>query len=47
MNDLIQATGDLFSCMPLLFLFIGVLLGIVGGALPGITGAMMIALCLP
>jgi putative tricarboxylic transport membrane protein len=47
MNDLIQATGDLFAFIPLLFLFIGVLLGIVGGALPGITGAMMIALCLP
>lgn len=47
MNDLIQATGNLFQLEPLFFLFIGVLLGILGGSLPGITGAMMIALCLP
>ena len=42
-----QAFSDLMSPLPLLLLFVGVLLGIIGGSLPGITGAMMIALCLP
>ena len=42
-----QAFGDLMSPLPLFLLFLGVILGIIGGSLPGITGAMMIALCLP
>jgi putative tricarboxylic transport membrane protein len=44
---LLDAFGQLMQPWPFTLLFIGVVLGIIGGALPGITGAMMIALCLP
>ena len=47
MEALFEAFGSLMSPLPLFLLFVGVILGIVGGSLPGITGAMMIALCLP
>jgi len=47
MDALFTAFSSLMSPWPLMLLCVGVILGIVGGSLPGITGAMMIALCLP
>ena len=39
--------GQVFSPWPFFLLFIGTSLGIVVGAIPGMTGAMLIALTLP
>ena len=44
---LITAMGQVFSPWPFFLLFIGTSLGIVVGAIPGMTGAMLIALTLP
>lgn len=41
------AIGHIFTPWPLLMLFVGTTLGIVVGAIPGLTGAMLIALTLP
>ena len=42
-----SAIAQIFTPMPFLMLFIGTALGIVVGAIPGLTGAMLIALTLP
>jgi len=47
MNLLLETAGYLASPWPLLLIAIGVLTGIVVGAIPGLTGAMLIALSLP
>ena len=41
------AIGQIFTPIPFLMLFIGTALGIIVGAIPGMTGAMLIALTLP
>lgn len=41
------AISQIFTPWPLLMLFLGTALGIVVGAIPGLTGAMLIALTLP
>lgn len=47
MEQLIEGFAYLFNPLPFLLVLTGTFLGIIGGALPGITGAMMIALTLP
>ncbi|MGI9334014.1 MAG: tripartite tricarboxylate transporter permease [Gammaproteobacteria bacterium] len=47
MSDLIAALGVLFSPLAFVLCVTGVFLGIVVGAIPGLTGAMLIALTLP
>ncbi|RUT34810.1 hypothetical protein EMQ25_02300 [Arsenicitalea aurantiaca] len=43
----LETLGPLFAPMPLFLIFIGTLLGIVVGAIPGLTGSMLIVLTLP
>lgn len=45
--ELLNAFINIFSPLPLLFITSGVVLGIVVGAIPGLGGAMLIALLLP
>ncbi len=47
MTELLGALGVVFSPAPFAFCCIGVFLGITVGAIPGLTGAMLIALTLP
>ncbi len=47
MSELLAALGVVFTPAPFAFCFIGVFLGITVGAIPGLTGAMLIALTLP
>ena len=47
LGALFTAIGGILSPVPLLMLFIGTTLGIAVGAIPGLTGAMLIALTLP
>lgn len=47
MEDLFGAIGLLFTPWLFFLMFLGTLLGIVVGAIPGLTGAMLIALTLP
>ncbi|MCP4380792.1 MAG: hypothetical protein GY798_05120 [Hyphomicrobiales bacterium] len=42
-----EAAGSIFQPWPFLFLVIGTAMGIFVGAIPGLTGAMLIALTLP
>ena len=44
LGALFTAIGGILSPVPLLMLFIGTTLGIAVGAIPGLTGAMLIAL---
>ena len=45
--SLFGAIGQIFTPWPFLMLFLGTALGIVVGAIPGLTGSMLIALTLP
>lgn len=45
--DLLNAFLAIFSPAPIFFITLGVLLGIIVGAIPGLGGAMLIALLLP
>ena len=47
MADLLSAIGLVLTPLPLFYCALGTLLGIVVGAIPGLTGAMLIALTLP
>lgn len=47
MEHLLAAFANLFLPLPFLFLLIGVTVGITVGAIPGLSGAMVIALTLP
>ena len=47
MSDLVTALGALLTPLPLFYTALGTFLGIVVGAIPGLTGAMLIALTLP
>lgn len=47
MEHLLAAFANLFLPLPFLFLMIGVTVGITVGAIPGLSGAMVIALTLP
>ena len=44
---LIHAILELFSLLPMFYILIGVFLGITVGAVPGLTGSMLISLTLP
>ena len=44
---LLDAFVNVLAPAPMFFIFLGVLLGIVVGAIPGLGGAMLIALLLP
>ena len=45
--SLAGAIAHIFTPWPFFLLFLGTALGIVVGAIPGLTGAMLIALTLP
>ncbi len=45
--DMMSAIGALFSPLPVFFMALGTFLGITVGAIPGLTGAMLISLTLP
>ncbi len=45
--EIVQAIGGLLAPLPLLLIVAGTAAGIVVGAIPGLTGAMLIALALP
>ena len=47
MEALFEGFSHILTPVPFLLVLLGTSLGIVGGAIPGITGAMMIALTLP
>jgi len=47
MSDILQAMQIVFSFQALVFIFIGVAVGIVFGAVPGLTAVMAVALFLP
>jgi putative tricarboxylic transport membrane protein len=47
MQEIIAGFFHLFSPIPMLYVIIGVTLGIIVGAIPGLTGSMLIALTLP
>lgn len=47
MEGLLIAFGFVLTPVPLLLMVIGVLTGVFVGAIPGLTGTMLIALCLP
>lgn len=47
MGELFTALGVVFTPLPFLYTTLGVFLGITVGAIPGLTGAMLIALTLP
>lgn len=47
MEHLLTAFGHLFTPLPFLFMLVGVTVGITVGAIPGLSGAMVIALTLP
>lgn len=47
MDHLLQAFAQLFTPLPFLFMLLGVSIGIVVGAIPGLSGGMVIALTLP
>lgn len=47
MHDLLAGIGDALSAMNVLFMALGVLTGIIVGAIPGLNGPMAIALALP
>ncbi|MCZ6795817.1 MAG: tripartite tricarboxylate transporter permease [Planctomycetota bacterium] len=47
MEDLFSSLGHLFSPVPLCLMLLGTFLGITAGAIPGLTGAMLISLTLP
>ncbi|NLA53142.1 MAG: C4-dicarboxylate ABC transporter permease, partial [Clostridiales bacterium] len=47
LNNLTPALQSLFSIMPLFLIFIGICVGIMGGAIPGISPSMAVALLLP
>ncbi len=47
MQEIVGGFVHLFAVVPMFLVFIGVALGIVVGAVPGLTGSMLIALTLP
>ena len=47
MTELLAAAGDAFTFANLLLIFSGVVLGIVVGAIPGLSGPMAIAIAVP
>lgn len=47
MGGHLEALGHLSGFWPLFYIFLGTALGIIFGAIPGLTGAMLIALSLP
>lgn len=47
MNHLLEAFANQFTLLPFFFMVIGVTVGITVGAVPGLSGAMVIALTLP
>lgn len=47
MEQLLTAFGNLLAPAPFFFIFLGVVVGVTVGAIPGLSGAMVIALTLP
>ncbi len=47
MEGLLSAFGFVLTPLPLLLMLVGVSAGVFVGAIPGLTGTMLIALCLP
>jgi len=47
LDSVLLGFAEAFSISNLLFIFIGVALGLVAGAIPGVNGPMAIALCIP
>ncbi len=47
MQEIIAGFAHLFAPLPFLYVIVGVTLGIFVGAVPGLTGSMLIALTLP
>ena len=47
MSGFVEALGVLFTPVPFFYCVLGVVLGVTVGAIPGLTGAMLIALTLP
>jgi len=47
MDPLLNALAQLFTPWPFFYMVLGTFLGITVGAIPGLTGAMLIALTLP
>lgn len=47
MSDLLSSFGSMLHFVPLLFILVGVVSGILIGAIPGMNGAMLVALTLP
>lgn len=47
MTELGSAFASIFTPLPMFYVFLGVTLGIIVGAIPGLTGSMLIALTIP
>ena len=47
MENFLLGLGDVFNLTSLAFMLFGVVCGIVVGAIPGLSGPMAIALCIP
>lgn len=47
MENLLLGMGDVFNVASLSFMLLGVVCGVVVGAIPGLSGPMAIALCIP
>ena len=46
-ENVLLGLGDVFNVTSLLFMFFGVVSGIIVGAIPGLSGPIAIALCIP
>lgn len=47
MSPLLSGIAEVFQLLPLVAIFLGVVVGIIFGSIPGLTATMAIALCLP
>ena len=47
MGEIVTALAYVFTPQPFLYLLFGVVSGLVFGAIPGLSGGMLIALCIP